>query len=82
MDPFLNTSKLTDEEILERLGRAYTYMHMQKTLGHTPTVQSIKEVIQSLEDEKTKRTQRLISDELLKRSPQGNKSIDFGKLEE
>ena len=82
MHPFLDTSKLTDEEIIERLGKAYTFMNEQTALGHTPTVLSIKEVIQSLEGERTKRMQKLIDEESKRKNPTELNSIDIGKLEE
>lgn len=82
MHPFLNVSKLTDEEIIERLGRAYIFMNMQKTLGHTPAVMSIREVIQSLEDERTKRMDKMMDDEYKRKFPDANKPIELGKLEE
>jgi len=82
MHPFLDLTKLSDEEIIERLGKAYTFMNMQKTLGHTPAVLSIKEVIQSLEDERQKRMQKLIKNEYSRKFPDANKPIELGKLEE
>lgn len=82
MHPFLDVSKLSDEEIIERLGKAYTFMNMQKTLGHTPAVLSIKEVIQSLEDERSLRMQKLINEEYTRKFPEANKPIELGKLEE
>ena len=82
MHPFLDVSKLTDEEIIERLGRAYTYMNAQSALGHNPTVHSIRDVIQSLEDERTKRMQNLIDEEQKRKFPNANKPIEIGKVEE
>lgn len=82
MHPFLDVAKLTDEEIIERLGKAYTFMNMQKTLGHTPAVMSIREVIQSLEDERHKRMQKLMDEEYSRKFPDANKPIELGKLEE
>lgn len=82
MHPFLDASKLSDEEIIERLGRAHTFMNMQKTLGHSPAVLSIKEVIQSLEDERSKRMQKLIDDEYVRKFPDDKKPIELGKLED
>jgi len=82
MHPFLDVAKLTDEEIIERLGRAYTFMNMQKTLGHTPAVMSIREVIQSLEDERSKRLGKMMDDEYTRKYPDANKPIELGKLEE
>lgn len=82
MHPFLDVKKLTDEEIIERLGKAYTFMNMQKTLGHTPAVMSIREVIQSLEDERNIRMQKLIDEEYSRKFPKANDPIELGKLEE
>lgn len=82
MHPFLDVAKLSDEEIIERLGRAYTFMNMQKDLGHSPAVLSIQEVIQSLEDERHKRMQKTMSDEFSKKYPTANAPIELGKIEE
>ena len=82
MGPFLDVHKLTDEEIIERLGRAYTYMNAQKVLGHTPTVMSIREVIQMLENERNSRMQKMMDDEFKKKNPYDTKPIELGKLED
>lgn len=82
MHPFLDVSKLTDEEIIERLGRAYTYMNAQVALGHNPTVHSIKEIIQSLEDERQSRMRKTMDEEFKKKYPTANEPIELGKLEE
>ena len=81
MHPFLDVSKLTDEDIIERLGKAYTHMNYQIALGHTPTVRSIKEVIQSLEDERSSRMQKNMADETKKKYPDMDAPIELGKLE-
>jgi hypothetical protein len=81
MHPFLDVSKLSDEVILERLGRAYTYMNHQTMMGHNPTVQSIKEVIQSLEDERVQRLEKIRTAELEKKNPKANQPLELGKLE-
>ncbi len=82
MHPFLDVSKLTDEEILERLGRAYTHMNAQIGLGHNPTVFSIREVIQSLEDERRERQRRTMDDEFKKKHPDANAPLELGKLDD
>lgn len=82
MHPFLNVSKLSDEEIIERLGRAYSFMNVQKALGHSPTVLSIQEVIQSLEDERRFRMTKMMDDEYARKYPDMNKPIELGKLED
>jgi hypothetical protein len=82
MHPFLDVSKLTDEEIIERLGKAYVYMNAQVSLGHNPTVFSIKEVIQSLEDERRLRMQNRMDDEFKKKYPEDLKPIELGKIDD
>ena len=82
MHPFLNVTKLTDEEIIERLGKAYTHMNYQKALGHSPTVLSIQEVIQSLEDERHSRMQKMMDDEFKRKYPKDQDPIELGKLED
>lgn len=82
MHPFLDVSKLSDEEIIERLGRAYVHMNAQVALGHTPTVVSIKEVIQALEDERQDRMQRRMDEEFTRKFPNSLDTIEIGKLEE
>lgn len=82
MHPFLDVSKLSDEEIIERLGKAYTFMNMQKELGHSPAVLSIREVIQSLEDERQKRMQKTMDEEYSRKFPDEHKPIELGKLED
>lgn len=82
MHPFLDVGKLSDEEIIEKLGKAYTHMNNQMVLGHNPTVNSIREVIQSLEDERSKRMRKIIDDEYKKKYPKALDPIELGKLEE
>lgn len=82
MHPFLDVSKLTDDEILERLGKAYSYMNYQTALGHTPTVLSIKDIIQSLEDERHKRMHKLMDEEQKRKQPDAHKPIELGKIEQ
>ena len=81
MHPFLDVTKLTDEEIIERLGKAYTHMNFQISVGHTPTVSSIKEVIHSLEIERQNRMYKITHDETSKKYPDMNKPIELGRLE-
>lgn len=82
MHPFLDVAKLSDEEIIERLGRAYQFMNAQVALGHSPTVHSIKEVIESLEGERYQRMQKLVDDEFKRKFPKANEPIELGKLED
>lgn len=81
MHPFLDVSKLTDEEIIERLGKAYTYMNAQVSLGHTPTVVSIREVVQSLEDERQIRLRRTMDEEFKRKFPKDCDPLEIGKID-
>lgn len=81
MHPFLDVKKLSDEEILEKLGRAYTYMNQQVDLGHVPTVQSIKEVIETLEDERAQRFAKQSDEEHKKKFPDSLNPIEIGKVD-
>jgi nucleoid-associated protein YejK len=81
MHPFLDVSKLTDEQIIERLGKAYSYMNYQVALGHNPTVHSIKEVIQSLEDERALRVAKQSDEEYKRKYPDAQKPLDVGGVD-
>ncbi len=82
MHPFLDVGKLTDEELIERLGKAYTHMNYQKSLGHVPTVHSIKEIIQSLEEERHNRMRKNMDDEFKRKFPKDLDPINLGTIEE
>jgi len=81
MHPFLDVSKLTDEEIIERLGKAYTYMNSQVSLGHAPTVVSIREVVQALEDERQVRLSRNMEEEFKRKFPKDGEPLEIGKID-
>lgn len=53
-------------------------MHYQESLGHVPTVKSIKEVIDSLEDERNMRMAKITEEESKKKNPNGLSPIDIG----
>ncbi len=81
MHPFLDVSKLKDEEIIERLGKAYQYMNYQVSMGHNATVHSIKEIIQDLEDERNQRMIKNQSIEYAKKFPEKDVPLDVGKVD-
>jgi hypothetical protein len=82
MHPFLDVSKLTDEELIERLSKAYNHVSYQKSLGHAPAVHSIKEIIKSLEDERHNRMMKNADEEFKKKFPKDLDPINLGSLEE
>lgn len=81
MHPFLDVSKLKDEEIIERLGKTYQYMNYQVSMGHNATVHSIKEIIQDLEDERNQRMIKNQSIEYAKKFPEKDVPLDVGKVD-
>jgi hypothetical protein len=81
MHPFLDVSKLSDEDIIDRLGKAYQYMNYQTSLGHNATVFSIKEVIQDLEDERNQRMMKNQDDEYKKKFPDAKTALEIGKVD-
>ena len=62
MDPFLDVTALSDEVLNKRIDRSYLYMSQQTALGRTPTVNSIKIVLESLLEERQRRS-RLFREE-------------------
>ena len=81
MHPFLDLQNMTDEQILSRLGKAYSIMAYQTSLGHDSTVHSIREVITSLENEKNSRSQKSATAEFNKKYANDLAPIELGKLE-
>ena len=81
MHPFLDPRNLTDDEILEKIGEAYSFLHSQTLLGHDPTVLSIREVLSSLELEKQTRLEKLATDEHKKKNPKALDPITLGTLD-
>jgi hypothetical protein len=81
MHPFLEVSKLSDEDIINRLGKAYAFMNYQTALGHNATVHSIKDVIQSLEDERENRMNKHMDEEYKRKYPTAMDPIDLGKID-
>jgi len=81
MHPFLDVTKLSLEEILDKLGKANVYLNQQSALGHTPTVLSIQEVIKYLEEERANRMQKQIDDENKKKNPEAEQPLEIGKVD-
>lgn len=81
MHPFLEVSKLSDEDIVNRLGKAYAFMNYQTALGHTATVRSIKDVIQTLEDERENRMNKHMNEESKRKYPDAMDPIELGKID-
>jgi hypothetical protein len=79
MHPFLNTSKLTDEEIIAKLLKARQYLGFQMSTGNMPSIQSIQEVIHFLEAE---RENRMIARQEEERRKVIDKPIELGKIEQ
>lgn len=81
MHPFIDPKKLSDDEILAKIGTAYQYLNVQSQLGHDPTVASIKDVVESLENERRERLDALASEERKKKNPKELDPITLGDLD-
>lgn len=84
MHPIYDPSKLTDDELLSRLGQAHGYLHMQHQLGHDSAVDSIKETIRALDEERQSRFRRQTTEEQLKKTtgtPDASSTIILGELD-
>lgn len=82
MHPFLDVSKLSDDEIIDRIGKAHSYMNAQKALGHVATVHSIEEIIDALENERNDRMNKNMTNDYSKKYPDDLTPIELGKLED
>lgn len=74
--PFLDTSKLTEEEIAEKLQKLFRILSQQDTMGHTAMYQDVLKVIQDLELELQKRA----SDKLIEEEIKNSKDLEFGEV--
>jgi len=80
-NPFLDSKNLTDEQILEKIGKANSYFYEQHKLGHTQTIDSIKSVLQTLQDEKNDRIEKLATEEHKSKNPKDLEPITLGDLD-
>lgn len=82
MHPLLDTTDLTDDQITEKLKKAYQYSAMQGQLGHASAVDSINATITALELEKELRFAKMLNDEAEKQNPNANDPLDVGVMGE
>lgn len=79
MHPFLDLKNIPDDQLLDRLNKARTYLHFQSSMGHLPTVHSISDVINSLEEEIRERNYKRIHEG---KHPENIKShIELGNID-
>lgn len=81
MHPLVDLSTLSDEELVARIGRARQYLEYQSSLGHMPTAQSIRTIIEALEDERSKRILNSHGEEFKKKNPKDKDPIEIGNIE-
>ena len=82
MYPFLELTNLTDEQLLDKISKAQSYLRMQTGLGHVPTVNSISDLITALEIEYRSRQEKIITEASKKKNPDVLKSLNIGYLDE
>lgn len=81
MHPFLDPRTLTDDQLLEKIDKAYAYINFEKKFGRDMTVHSIQEVIETLEEEHRNRLNKVRYEEINKKLA-NSKPIEIGKLED
>lgn len=79
--PLYDPSELTDDQILTKLGKCYSYIAQQEALGHDPTVESIKKTILALEGERTDRFDRSMREDASKTNATILDPITLGVLD-
>ena len=79
MHPLYNPESLTDDELQDKLGKCYQMLSYQSQFGRQATMDSIQQVIDTLEYEKERRTyERQRAEE--ERQKQKNKNRDDGTI--
>lgn len=74
-------AKLTDDQILEKLGKAYQYLSFQENLGHDSAVASITQTIIALDNERISRFQDSIEADIAHTNPNLLDPIELGTIE-
>lgn len=78
MHPFLDTKKLSDDQLLEKIQKCQTALAYQQSLGHADAVKSIEQVLDSLIMEQQNRLKTSVEEEYNKQNPNRYDSIDVG----
>lgn len=81
MNPIYDPAQLSDDELIEKIGQANVFLRQQTDLGHTPTIESIKHVVETLELERVTRFQNQVADEQKKKNPKALDAITLGELD-
>ena len=73
---------LSDDELLSKIDKAYSYLNNQTQAGHNTTAQSIRDVLEALREESRRRASLAEEAEFKKKFPDSLKPIEIGKLED
>lgn len=81
LHPHFDPSDFTDDQIYDKLNKAYLYLSQQEQLGHTPTIESIQHTILALENEKVKRFEDMMERENEAANTEELKPINLGTID-
>lgn len=81
LHPHFDPSTITDDQLYDKLNKAYQYLSQQEQLGHNPTVASIQHAILALENEKMSRFEAQMAAETDKHNEDLLKPINLGTIE-
>ena len=74
--PFLDTSKLTDKEIQEKLQHLYGILTYQDHMGHAGMYDNVLLVIKDLETEQQVR----LSNKMIEKDLENSRNLEFGEV--
>jgi hypothetical protein len=77
--PFIDTKSLSDEELIDKLKQANSYMNYEMSMGRIQTVESIRNVVIALETERANRQQDRQMQEAKKHT---KPPLELGKLQD
>lgn len=77
--PFIDTKSLSDEELIDKLKRATSYMNYEMSMGRIQTVESIRNIVIALD---TERANRQLDRQIQESKKHTKPPLELGKLQD